>query len=371
MIKNLLKVGMALIVPVIVLGGGISQVDAHSGRTDSRGGHTCRTNCPRYGLSYGQYHYHGGRAPVTTYRPAVTKAPLSRAVTSTATWAAQSPTGVIQARPGDVINFSLTIRNTSRTDLFYSADALLDEAPPYVGHHELKVGATNDVVYDNLFDFSYGGPWVNKNRFATFQSGPAVAPGQNLTFNWSLMVSNNATVGTHRYKVSVLQEWDGWFQGLGGRSGGNVYWDIAVSNPTTYVSPVYVPQVSYVSANDKQSAINVASQAVNLAQSIINRIDADINDVDRTITVAQQVGRYDIAQLLYAAKATFYVGRQSAVEYYGLSQEVLSLGYLMSTVQNYQSYQVLLQTQADRLGALLQNVIGLENEVASTINNAL
>ncbi|WP_342431098.1 YHYH domain-containing protein [Neobacillus sp. FSL H8-0543] len=35
-------------------------VFAHSGRTDSGGGHYCWTNCSQYGLSYGQYHYHNG-----------------------------------------------------------------------------------------------------------------------------------------------------------------------------------------------------------------------------------------------------------------------------------------------------------------------
>lgn len=31
---------------------------AHPGRTDSAGGHTCRTNCTSWGLSNGEYHYH-------------------------------------------------------------------------------------------------------------------------------------------------------------------------------------------------------------------------------------------------------------------------------------------------------------------------
>ncbi len=31
---------------------------AHPGRTDSVGCHTCRTNCPNWGLSYGEYHCH-------------------------------------------------------------------------------------------------------------------------------------------------------------------------------------------------------------------------------------------------------------------------------------------------------------------------
>ncbi|MFJ7951303.1 YHYH domain-containing protein [Lysinibacillus sp. NPDC096418] len=34
--------------------------DAHPGRTDSNGGHTCRTNCEKWGLEYGEYHFHNG-----------------------------------------------------------------------------------------------------------------------------------------------------------------------------------------------------------------------------------------------------------------------------------------------------------------------
>lgn len=35
---------------------------AHSGRTDSSGCHTCRTNCPNWGLSAGEYHCHNAKA---------------------------------------------------------------------------------------------------------------------------------------------------------------------------------------------------------------------------------------------------------------------------------------------------------------------
>lgn len=31
---------------------------AHPGRTDSNGGHTCRTNCEKWGYEYLEYHYH-------------------------------------------------------------------------------------------------------------------------------------------------------------------------------------------------------------------------------------------------------------------------------------------------------------------------
>ena len=37
-----------------------SYASAHPGRTDSNGGHTCRTNCAKWGLQTGEYHYHNG-----------------------------------------------------------------------------------------------------------------------------------------------------------------------------------------------------------------------------------------------------------------------------------------------------------------------
>lgn len=45
-----------------------SPAAAHPGRTDASGGHTCRTNCSRWGLSYGEYHFHG-RSPKTKPAP--------------------------------------------------------------------------------------------------------------------------------------------------------------------------------------------------------------------------------------------------------------------------------------------------------------
>lgn len=37
-------------------------VSAHPGGTDSSGCHTCRTNCPDWGLSYGEYHCHNAKS---------------------------------------------------------------------------------------------------------------------------------------------------------------------------------------------------------------------------------------------------------------------------------------------------------------------
>lgn len=48
--------------------------DAHPGRTDGNGGHTCKTNCTeKWGLSYGEYHYHNGGKSSTSSSTTVKK----------------------------------------------------------------------------------------------------------------------------------------------------------------------------------------------------------------------------------------------------------------------------------------------------------
>lgn len=39
-----------------------TSVNAHPGRTDANGCHTCRTNCAKYGLRDGEYHCHGSKS---------------------------------------------------------------------------------------------------------------------------------------------------------------------------------------------------------------------------------------------------------------------------------------------------------------------
>ena len=53
----------------------MGDVMAHPGRTDSNGGHTCRTNCAKWGLQTGEYHYHNGAGSSTknTESPPKTK----------------------------------------------------------------------------------------------------------------------------------------------------------------------------------------------------------------------------------------------------------------------------------------------------------
>ena len=62
--KLLLTTSIALLVAPI-------SAYAHPGRTDANGGHTCRTNCEKWGLQYGEYHYHNKPAPSQNNNSAV------------------------------------------------------------------------------------------------------------------------------------------------------------------------------------------------------------------------------------------------------------------------------------------------------------
>ena len=42
---------------------------AHPGNTDGQGGHTCRTNCNKWGLNYNQYHFHNSKPQTTPSQP--------------------------------------------------------------------------------------------------------------------------------------------------------------------------------------------------------------------------------------------------------------------------------------------------------------
>ena len=50
------KIKGLIIIMIVILSP--LYVEAHPGRTDSNGCHTCRTNCAKWGLRYGQYHCH-------------------------------------------------------------------------------------------------------------------------------------------------------------------------------------------------------------------------------------------------------------------------------------------------------------------------
>lgn len=44
----------------------VTTAHAHPGPTDANGGHYCQTNCEKYGLKKGEYHYHNKGNSTTT-----------------------------------------------------------------------------------------------------------------------------------------------------------------------------------------------------------------------------------------------------------------------------------------------------------------
>ncbi|MBI5071833.1 YHYH domain-containing protein [Candidatus Falkowbacteria bacterium] len=53
-----------LILTILFLAPSI--IFAHPGRTDSNGCHTCKTNCPEWGLETGEYHCHATKVKTET-----------------------------------------------------------------------------------------------------------------------------------------------------------------------------------------------------------------------------------------------------------------------------------------------------------------
>lgn len=54
------KIIVSLVTTLILVISTVGIAEAHPGRTDSNGGHTCKTNCAKWGLQTGEYHYHNG-----------------------------------------------------------------------------------------------------------------------------------------------------------------------------------------------------------------------------------------------------------------------------------------------------------------------
>lgn len=58
--KMLLKI--FIIISISLLTFSTLNVNAHPGNTDADGCHTCRTNCEKWGLEYGEYHCHNSKS---------------------------------------------------------------------------------------------------------------------------------------------------------------------------------------------------------------------------------------------------------------------------------------------------------------------
>ncbi|MBU5210548.1 copper amine oxidase N-terminal domain-containing protein [Heyndrickxia oleronia] len=59
---------IALLTTILICIPFTINVIASPGRLDGNGGHTCRTNCAKYGLKTGQYHYHNSDGSISLSR---------------------------------------------------------------------------------------------------------------------------------------------------------------------------------------------------------------------------------------------------------------------------------------------------------------
>ena len=68
-----MKIKIKILLLIIAVLGGLflptMLLFAHPGNTDSYGCHTCRTNCPSWGLSYGEYHCHRSKGLIQPEEP--------------------------------------------------------------------------------------------------------------------------------------------------------------------------------------------------------------------------------------------------------------------------------------------------------------
>lgn len=90
---------VALVLLISALPGFVPPAEAHPGGTDGSGCHTCRTNCPSWGISNGFYHRHSPVrscfAQVATSTPSPTRTPAPTRIPTTVA----TPTPTPSARP--------------------------------------------------------------------------------------------------------------------------------------------------------------------------------------------------------------------------------------------------------------------------------
>ncbi len=109
----------------------IQQTAAHPGRTDSSGGHNCRTNCESWGYEYG-YHDHNGGSSSTTTSPSPSPSPSPAPAPAPAPRPAPAPqptptpvpepkkaietiNGLLADKPSNILWVDLILKETART----------------------------------------------------------------------------------------------------------------------------------------------------------------------------------------------------------------------------------------------------------------
>ncbi|MEX2029300.1 MAG: YHYH domain-containing protein [Candidatus Paceibacterota bacterium] len=125
------KIILSLIISAIIVP---SISFAHPGRTDSSGGHTCRTNCADWGLSTGEYHYHRSKGVPQAQEPI--KSTYGEQGTGFTTPAPEykipannviTPPSIINTIPTPAPEYK--IPNATTTNIIYTAPSINSTSP--------------------------------------------------------------------------------------------------------------------------------------------------------------------------------------------------------------------------------------------------
>ncbi len=151
-----------VIIFVVVLSLILATASAHPGRTDSRGGHTCRTNCEKWGLDYGEYHYHNGGSENNeiTSTPAPTPSPTpTPIITQTPTVTFATPIPVITIFTPEPTVYAPFDRSAIVTSIVDGDTVYVDykEKVRFVGVNTPEIGTAGaqeakDYVADRIKD---------------------------------------------------------------------------------------------------------------------------------------------------------------------------------------------------------------------------
>lgn len=110
---------------------------AHPGGLDSNGGHTCRTNCAKWGLKDGQYHYHNpdGSISLTKPKPAPAPAPKPTPTPSTDIYYKDA------VKQGDILQSELSQFNRAiNSGNVYEIDKQYDDFTQQIKRTERAIG---------------------------------------------------------------------------------------------------------------------------------------------------------------------------------------------------------------------------------------
>lgn len=141
-----LKIVLNIIVVLFLV---VFTVSAHPGKLDKNGGHTCKTNCEKWGLKDGEYHYHNRPIPASTPIPesTITSTPTP---TPTPTPTTAASTRIAIPTPTSTPTVTSTPAPTPKTTLISIAALDPTEENRSINYSTVKPTDTQNQLMDRL-----------------------------------------------------------------------------------------------------------------------------------------------------------------------------------------------------------------------------